>query len=157
MYRLFLLKAKTKKQLYLLLNYWFSSTFNDGTCQITFNDKDLGTIIAQGFIGDIAKHVGGVNVYYVDIKPVIKCDIKDNKVRIICTIPFYLARILEGDGVLGAFDDMSSRLHYATWALDEYYPFAKKDSHKRASAKAFVMAYCYSNVLIDKIEECLKH
>lgn len=36
------------------------------------------------------------------------------------------------------------------------FPFAQKDSHKKASCKALVMANAYSNVIIDQIEECVK-
>ena len=39
---------------------------------------------------------------------------------------------------------------------DECFPFAQKDSHKKASCKALVMANAYSNVIIDQIEECVK-
>jgi aspartyl/asparaginyl beta-hydroxylase (cupin superfamily) len=40
--------------------------------------------------------------------------------------------------------------------LDKCFPFADKDSHKKTSSKAFVMAHAYSNVVIDKIEEAVK-
>ena len=71
---------KSKDQLYVLLNYWFSATFNDANSVIQLNDKELGTIIAQGFVEGIAQHTGGMNSYNVHLKPVIKCDIKDNKI-----------------------------------------------------------------------------
>ena len=41
--------------------------------------------------------------------------------------------------------------------LTKCYPFAKKDSHKKTSCKALVMAHAYSNVVMDKIEECIKN
>ena len=43
-------EGKTKEQLYVLLNYWFTATFKDSNTDIKLNDKDLGTIIAQGYI-----------------------------------------------------------------------------------------------------------
>ena len=39
-------EGKTKDQLYVLLNYWFTATFNDANSVIKLNDKELGTIIA---------------------------------------------------------------------------------------------------------------
>lgn len=42
------------------------------------------------------------------------------------------------------------------WVLDSCFPFAKKDPHKKASCKALIMANAYSNVVMDKIEECIK-
>lgn len=82
-------EGKTKEQLYVLLNYWFTATFKDANSVINLNDKELGSIIAQGFVKGIAEHTGGANAYQVNLQPVIKCDIKDNKVRVTYTIPFY--------------------------------------------------------------------
>ena len=54
-------EGKTKEQLYVLLNYWFTATFNDANSVIKLNDKELGTIIAQGYVESIAQHAGGTN------------------------------------------------------------------------------------------------
>ena len=81
-------EGKTKEQLYVLLNYWFTATFNDANSVIKLNDKELGTIIAQGYVESIAQHAGGTNSYNVNLRPVIKSDIKDNKVLVTYTIPF---------------------------------------------------------------------
>lgn len=91
-------EGKTKEQLYVLLNYWFTATFNDANSVIKLNDKDLGTIIAQGYVENIAQHVGGGNSYKVNLTPVIKCDIKDNKVRINYTVPYYSVVVAVGGG-----------------------------------------------------------
>lgn len=62
----------TKEQLYVILNYWFTSTFNDANSVIKLNDKDEGVIIAEGYVADIAGHIGGMNAYNISIRPVIK-------------------------------------------------------------------------------------
>ena len=36
---------QTKEQLYVILNHWFTESFNDANSVIKLNDKDLGTII----------------------------------------------------------------------------------------------------------------
>ena len=90
--------GKTKDQLYVLLNYWFLATFKDANSVIQLNDKDLGSIIAQGYMEGIASHAGGMNSYVVNIKPVIKCDLKDNKIRVTYTVPFYSVVRLVGGG-----------------------------------------------------------
>lgn len=149
---------KSKDQLYVLLNYWFNSTFNDASSVINLNDKDLGTIIAQGYIEGIAAHAGGMNRYVVSIKPIIKCDIKEGRVRVTYTIPFYSVVKLTGGGIMGALGSSTPPTKSEeNWTLDSCYPFAQKDSHKKASCKALIMAHAYSNVVMDKIEECLKH
>lgn len=145
---------KTKDQLYVLLNYWFSATFNDANSVIQLNDKELGTIIAQGFTSSIAQHVGGMNAYNVNLKPVIKCDIKDNKVRVTYTVPFYSVVKAIGGGFLGTSNATRSD---ENWTLDKCFQFAAKDAHKKTSSKALIMAHAYSNVVMDKIEECIKN
>ena len=150
-------EGKTKEQLYVLLNYWFTATFNDANSVIKLNDKELGTIIAQGFVESIAQHAGGTNAYNVNLRPVIKCDIKDNKVRVTYTVPFYSVNVAVGGGWMGAMGGTIPTRSDQNWTLDKCYPFAKKDSHKKTSCKALVMAHAYSNVVMDKIEECIKN
>lgn len=151
--------GKTKEQLYVLLNYWFTATFNDANSVIKLNDKELGTIIAQGYVADIAQHAGGTSTYKVSIKPVIKCDIKDGKIRVTYSIPYYDVVRLIGGGWLGALGGSKTPPTRSdeNWTLDSCYPFAKKDAHKKTSCKALVMAHAYSNVVMDKIEECIKN
>lgn len=148
-------EEKTKDQLYILLNYWFSATFNDANSVIQLNDKELGTIIAQGYVKSIAQHVGGMSTYDVSIKPIIKCDIKDGKIRITYTVPYYSVVRMVGGGWVGAMGNTPPSRSDESWTLDTCFPFATKDSHKKTSCKALVMAHAYSNVVMDKIEECV--
>ena len=151
--------GKTKDQLYVLLNYWFTSTFNDANSVIKLNDKELGTIIAQGYVADIAQHAGGTSTYDVSIRPVIKCDIKEGKVRVTYTVPFYSVVRMIGGGWMSALGGSKTPPTRSdeNWTLDTCFPFAAKDSHKQTSCKALIMAHAYSNVVMDKIEECLKN
>ena len=146
--------GKTKEQLYILLNYWYSATFSSGEAVIQLNDKDAGVIIGKGFIESIASHTGGMNRYTVHLEPIIKTDIKDNKIRITYTVPFYTVVKHVGGGFWG--NPNQAVRSDENWVLDKCFPFADKDSHKKTSSKAFVMAHAYSNVVIDKIEEAVK-
>lgn len=151
--------GKTQAELYVLLNYWFTATFNDANSVIKLNDKELGTIIAHGYVSNIAGHLGGTNAYDVSINPVIKCDIKDGKVRVTYSVPFYNVIRMGGGGWMGlvANGGAGATRSAEKWTLDKCFPFAKKDSHKKTSSKALVMAHAYSNVVMDKIEECIKN
>lgn len=150
-------EGKTKEELYVLLNYWFTTSFNDANSVIKLNDKELGIILAKGYVGNITQHFGGANRYCVSIRPVIKCDIKDGKVRITYTIPFYSVTVIEGGGWLGPIDEPVPIRSDENWALNTCFPFTLKDSHKKTSSKALVMTHAYSNVIMDKIEECIKN
>ena len=148
---------KSRELLYILLNYWFTASFNDANSVIKLNDKELGTIIASGFIEGVALHTGGANSYKVNLRPVIKCDIKDNKIRITYTVPYYSVVKAGGGGIMGAIGGIIPIIFDEKWTLDKCYPFDLKDRHKNTSSKAFVMAHAYSNVIIDKIEEVVKN
>ena len=80
--------GKTKQQLYLTLNYWATATFKDKQA-ITLNDKDAGSIIITSTIPSIAQHTGTLNKYSVSITPVIRIDIKEEKVRVTFTVQSY--------------------------------------------------------------------
>lgn len=151
----------TKEQLYVTLNYWFTTTFNDANSVIKLNDKDLGTIIAEGYVADIVQHIGGMNAYNVNIRPVIKVDIKDYKIRVTYTVQYYEIEKAQGGGIMSAFGDGSVRptLTIEKWGIEESYPFIEKDAHKakKTSSKALVMTHAYSNVIMDKIEEAVKN
>ncbi len=151
---------QTKNQLYTILNHWFVSTFNQGDGDaIKLNDKESGTIIARGYLSNIAGHLGGgYNAYDVSIQPVIKADIKDKKVRITYTIPYYEVVVSDGAGFTGILlGDGTVKSHTENWILDKCFPFSEKDKHKKVSAKALVMSNAYSNVIMDKIEEAVKN
>lgn len=149
--------GKSKEDLYILLNYWFTASFNDANSVIKLNDKESGVIIAEGCISDIADHRGGMNGYDVSINPVIKCDIKDGKIRVTYTVPYYVIIRHDGGGWIGALAGAEAVDRKEKWTLDKCYPFVEKDKHKKASSKALVMAHAYSNVVMDKIEECVKN
>ncbi|MDD6357856.1 MAG: DUF4468 domain-containing protein [Bacteroidales bacterium] len=150
---------QTKNQLYVILNYWFTSTFNQGDGNaIQLNDKEAGVIIARGFINDIAGHLGGgLNAYNVSIQPVIKVDIRDGKVRVTYTVPYYVVEIMNGGGLTGVLLGTSVDSRKENWLLDQTYPFNEKDKHKKVSAKSLVMTNAFSNVVLDKIEEAVKN
>lgn len=162
--------GKTKQQLYVALNYWATATFKDHQA-ITLNDKELGCIIISSTIPNIVEHIGTLNKYSVSITPVIRLDIKDERVRVTYTVQNYdiLADIsggwlspvdkdkkTYGDSKRKADDKTNAKLYDEQWEIAKHYPFVEKDSQKRTCAKALVMTHAYSNAIIDKVEEALK-
>ena len=163
--------GKTKQQLYLTLNYWATATFKDKQA-ITLNDKDAGSIIITSTIPNIAQHTGTLNKYSVSITPVIRIDIKEEKVRVTFTVQSYdiLADISGGwislvdsdertfgDSKRKKDDKTNAFLYDEQWEIAHHYPFVEKDSKKRTCAKALVMTHAYSNAIMDKAEEADKN
>ena len=79
--------------------------------------------------------------------------------RVTYTVPFYSVTKMVGGGWMSAFGGNQTRPVRSDekWTLDACFPFAAKDSHKKTSCKALIMAHAYSNVVMDKIEECIKN
>ena len=165
--------GKTKQQLYVALNYWVTATFKDRQA-ITLNDKDAGCIIVTSTIKNIAEHMGTLKKYSVNITPIIRLDIKDEKVRVTFTVQSYdilsdlnsgwltLAigdddKALFGDSKRKADDKTIYFLYDEQWEIAKHYPFVEKDAQKRTCAKALVMTHAYSNAIIDKVEEAMKN
>ena len=165
------LPGKTKEQLYVALNYWTTATFKDHNA-ITLNDKDAGCIIISSTIKDIAEHTGTINRYAVSITPIIRIDIKDNRIRVTYTVQNYeilsdisggwLTAVLADERTVGdskrkADDKTNANLYDKQWEIARHYPFVQNDAQKRTCAKALVMTHAYSNAVIDKIEEAVKN
>lgn len=148
---------KTKEQLYIALNHWASASFNDANSVIQLNDKESGCIIAQAYIDGIATHMGGMNRYNINIRPIIKIDIKDNKIRVTYTVQYYDVVKMWGGGIMGAMSNARAKKELEKWPLNKCYPFIEKDKHKKTSSKALIMTHAFSNVIIDKIEEAVKN
>lgn len=148
---------QSKEQLYIILNYWFTNSFNDANSVIQLNDKKSGTIIASGYISEIAAHSGGLNSYVINLNPIIKVDIKDGKIRVTYTVQYYNVEKYAGGGILGAMNGNSGTKVHEKWEIDKTYPFQKKDAYKakKSSSKALVMTHAYSNVVMDKIQEAV--
>ncbi|MBP5376294.1 MAG: DUF4468 domain-containing protein [Bacteroidaceae bacterium] len=163
--------GKSKQNLYVALNYWATATFKDKQA-ITLNDKEAGCIIVSSTIANIAEHMGTLNKYSVSITPVIRLDIKEGRVRVTYTVQTYdvladisggwlsptdNAKKTNGDSKRKAEDKTNANLYDEQWEIARHYPFVEKDPQKRTCAKALVMTHAYSNAIMDKVEEALKH
>lgn len=69
-------------------------------------------------------------------------------------------RALEDALLIATVADLASSHRYddghTVWPISKCYPFADNDSHKKASAKAFVVATTYSQMLMDTIGDALQ-
>ena len=165
--------GKNSQQLYVALNYWVTATFKDRQA-ITLNDKDAGCIIVTSTIKNIAEHMGTLKKYSVNITPVIRLDIKDEKVRVTFTVQNYDIlsdlnsgwlsfgvgdenKAIFGDSKRKADDKTNYYLYDEQWEIAKHYPFEEKDAQKRTCSKALVMTHAYCNAFMDKVEEAIKN
>ncbi len=160
------------RQLYVTMYHWALATFRDKQA-IVLNDREAGCIIVWPTMSDIVEHTGTINAYSVSISPIIRIDIKDQRVRVSYSLQSYDVLYKEGGGWLGMHDDDYIRyigdmkrlkidltnplLYDEQWVIGQHYPYVEKDAQKRTCAKALVMAYAYSNVLMDKVVEAVRN
>jgi hypothetical protein len=107
---------------------------------IEMADKELGVIMAKGYLPGIAYHSGGYSSYCVNIRPLVRCDIKDEQVKLTIVVPNYEVTKVD-DGIWSAMldEDFDKHPPYTvneTWSLNVCFPFAKKDGTKKTSSKA---------------------
>jgi hypothetical protein len=142
-----------KNEIYVRVNQWFVNNFNNGDAVIQFNDKDNGTIIGRCHIPNISSHASMVNVYNVSIRPIIRVDIKDNKVRFFFHIKTYdieQTQVNWGNASL-------NKTYNQEWFIDKTYPFIEKSNTKRTTSKALIMTCMYSDIVFDDFENEIKN
>ena len=139
-------QGKSKDEIYVALNYWFTSNFKNANGAIKLNDKELGTIIANAYVNDAVVHTGGMNKYWVNIEYVIKCDIKDGRARVRFTAPGYSVEVRDALGIYSR----------ENWPISKCYPYDQGDKKKKTSSKALVMVCSLSMLLEDDIEKTLE-
>ena len=143
-------------KIYSSLNYTLVMLFNNTMSSIKYTDKDQGVVIAECYMSNIAAGAGGVDKYNLDINPVLRFDIKEGQVAIEYTLQSYI--VSRNDGApMPRFDNMKPDMTQ-NWPISSTFPFMPKDPFKakKINAKAFVMSYTYSQVLLEKIEKNLK-
>lgn len=142
---------KTKDELHLLLGDWALRTFDDTSDIVQSATPQGSTFICRGNCFGIAWHEGVYNAYVVSIKPVVKVEIKDGKLRVTCSVHQYDIDRYEGGLVLFS----STPSIHKKWDISQTYPFVAKDSHKTTSSKAFVMTHAYAHAIIDQIKHTI--
>ena len=131
-----------KEQIYIQANSWFVHTFNSGKSVIQLNEKEAGTILAKGYLKNIAEQVGFAISYEISANVIFRIDIKDGKARLITTIQEYES--INRGGVAGAMSgNVSPSLH--TCGPETVFPFVDKATtlSKKAGAKAYCACCMY--------------
>ena len=129
-------KGQSKSQLYRKIIDWIISMSSDAKSAIQVSNEEEGTIIARCYLPNIAKRTMGDNSYRVSIRPLLKFDFKEERIRITYTLQNYevlkinddsgyVIMFGEGFGVTGNGITKDTQI----WALSDCYPFAKDIQH----------------------------
>lgn len=106
----------------------------------------------------------GDNSYRVSIRPLLKFDFKEERIRITYTLQNYeVLKINDDSGYVimfgGGFGVTGNGITKDTqiWTLADCYPFAKDIQHpKVTSSRAFVYSLSCYKILVDKIDTVLQ-
>ena len=82
-------KGQSKSQLYRKIIDWVISMSSDAKSAIQVSNEEEGTIIARCYLPNIAKRTMGDNSYRVSIRPLIKFDFKEERIRMTYTLQNY--------------------------------------------------------------------
>ena len=144
-------------KIYDELQMWFTSTFVDSKSVIQTSERERGLIIARGFISGTGSSVGAFTSVGISITPTIKVQIKDERIRVTYSVPFYTEVL--GSGILGDFGDVFYKTNVT---LDKTFPFGEvsgfsKRARRRAYGRSLVMCNAYANVVLDKLDKVIKN
>lgn len=157
-------KGQSKSQLYKKIFNWILSMSSSDKSALLVSDETLGQIQARCYIPNIAKRSTGDNSYIVSIRPLLKFDFKEEKIRFTFTLQSFdvLDKSEEAGYVMmfgGGFGVTSSGVakDNQEWQLKDCYPFAEKRKHpKITSSRAFVNSVSCYNIIVDRINEVLQ-
>ena len=145
-------------KIYDELQMWFTSTFVDSKSVIQTSERERGLIIARGFISGTGSSVGAFTSVDISITPTIKVQIKDERIRVTYSVPFYI-EVQAGSGIFGDFGDVFYKTNVT---LDKTFPFGEvsgfsKRARRKAYGRSLVMCNAYANVVLDKLDKVIKN
>lgn len=150
-------------QIYDELLVWFTSTFVDANSVLVSSERDRGLIVARGFIGETSSSMGVFARVYISVTPTIKIQIKDGRIRVTYSVPFYIEKKVIDDfvGVVGGVVVADNSVEPNNIVLDKSFPYGElkggsKRARRRAHGRALVMCNAYANVVLDKIDKVIK-
>ena len=144
-------EGKTKDELFETARLWVTSKFSASNCDIRLVDKEMGCIIAQGYVAKVAVNSTLKNIYSVNLRPVLKIDVKEGRARITFTLSSYS---ISNEGITSGI--FNPNIHSEEeWEVASRYPFGNGYNEK-TSAMACVMTHLCATVFIKLAEQALK-
>lgn len=144
--------GRTEEELFDIAKRWVASTFNGSDCDIRLVDREMGSIIAQGYVPHVATTETLNHDYSVNLRPVLTIDVKEGRARITFTLSSYS---ISNTGITSGFLNPNTHSE-ENWSVASHFPFTKYASNSKTSAKACVMTHLCATVFIKQAEQVLK-
>lgn len=135
----------TKDEIYIKVKNFFTRTYKDANSVLQTDDKEAGTLIGKGYFKHVfAWRMLGVLNSYLNSYHILRVDIKDGKVRAICTADQW--EEYNGEGRL---DETVNIVDYAPVTDRRFYDKGKQ-------MEAFVNLVDLMHGTIDQLEKIIK-
>lgn len=77
----------TKDDIYIKVKNFFARTYRDANSVLQTDDKESGTLIGKGYFKQVYTwKILGVTTLYLNCYHILRVDIKDGRIRAICTV-----------------------------------------------------------------------
>lgn len=147
--------GKTRQQLYSIMETWMVKMFPDA---VTMIDPAGGVLVARDHVFNVTERMVGLRKAYVlSINPEVRIDVKDGRVRVMCTTGYYnISRTggVAGKTVNNVFRTGAPKDNEEVWAIRSNFPFT--NDHEIHCAKAFVKTTAYGPLLAQKVRSALE-
>ena len=156
--------GKDKSQLYHQVLNWIISMSSNAQSAVQSCDENKGIILTRCYLPNIARRTMGDNSYRVSIRPLLRFDFKDGKIRFTYTLQNYEVLKTNDDsgyvilfgsfGVTGDGITQDSQI----WNLKDCYPYNEMNwiHPKVTSSRALVNSEACFRILTDKLDNKLK-
>ncbi len=82
-------EGKTASELYSIADNYFTYNYVDANSVVQTQDREAGTIIGKGLYDEFYKYTDGFGFIYCSAVHILRIDCKDERIRVILTIPNY--------------------------------------------------------------------
>ena len=156
--------GQSKLELFRKIHNWVVGFSSDSKSAIQVADTSTWTIQTRCYFSQIASRTMGDNRYRVNIRPLLRFDFKEGRIRFIYTIQSYdVLKVTDHENgifskdYLGVFDGGGINKDNQVWPLSECFPYSDNPSHpKVTSSRALVNSIASYKILIDRIDDILK-
>lgn len=147
-----------KKDYFELVKLFVSDKFSGPNCDIKVVDKEMGSIIVEGFIGGVITPGEFAWDFNISLKPIIKIDFKKDRVRITCSNLYYYLTKGTHFGPFRSIHEDKQCYIIKNFPYEENYNAHDESliSSSWCCSKAFVLQHIASQKILDYFEELIK-
>lgn len=144
-------EGKSADEIFNMLRSWAMQKFTNSQCNIYMTDKELHTIILQGFVSDVESTGNLTTVWKYSLTPKIILETEEGLARATVMMETYSVNKKEEHGLYFT----STTINQETTPVKSLYPFDQSDVFKHTHAHLFNLAVTACGLYMAAIENLL--